>query len=116
MLEEGSNVLLGEDLPISTNVAFVQEGFPFFHFPETDKVSRKSFALDLAIRTPDHGEFGLLSDHAFVLIPCIEGDGDVFTREEIPLEFVENGVDWFMLDGQYIDAATGAHQDRRSAR
>ena len=93
VLKERSNVHLTVHLAVAANVVFVDECFVSCRFVQADEVASESVALDRAIRTPNHREFGLFSDGARGDVSVHEGDEHIFAGEELALEFVVNPVD-----------------------
>ena len=95
-LKKRSEIELGVHLAVTADVLLVDESLVAGGVVEADKITGEGVALDGAIRALDHRELGLLANGAGSISAVLQSDHDVFTREELALEVVENPTDWNM--------------------
>jgi hypothetical protein len=93
VLKERPYVHLTVHLAVAANVVLVDECLVSSWVVQANEVPSKGIALDRAIRTPDHGEFGLFTDGARGDVAVHESDKDLLAREEFAFELVVNPVD-----------------------
>jgi hypothetical protein len=93
VLKERPDVHLTVHLAVAANVVLIDECFVSSWVVQANEVPSKGIALDRAIRTPDHGEFGLFADGARADVAVHESDKDLLAWEEFAFELVVNPVD-----------------------
>ena len=93
ILKERSEVKLAVHLAVTADMLLVDKSLIAGSVVKPNKIAGESIALNRAVRTSNHREFGLFANGASRRITVTEGDNNVLTREELALELVVNPVD-----------------------